>query len=69
MVAGRPMKVHGDLQGHRTKAELAKRAKPMRKPPVKYLYGLVFATRQDRDDFKSWLDQLWNDERQDCICQ
>jgi hypothetical protein len=62
------MKVHGDLQGHRTKAELAKRTLPVREPPAQYLLQLKFASKSDRDEFNSWLDRLWNDQRTECIC-
>lgn len=65
---GRPLKVHGDLQGHRTKAELARRATPMQEPPTLYLLQLVFATKRDRDEFNSWLDKYFDDNRAECIC-
>jgi hypothetical protein len=62
------MKVHGDLQGHRTKAELAKRATPMQKPPTRYLLQLAFASKRDRDEFNSWLDKFFDENRAECVC-
>jgi hypothetical protein len=67
---GRPMKVHGQLHGHRTRAELARRTLPVPDKPRETLFDVTvtFGSRVDADEFAAWLNQLWDDNRSECIC-
>jgi len=67
---GRHMKVHGQLLGHRSKAELARRTLPVSDKPRDAVFTVTFTwdNREDAEVFADFMAKFWDDDRTECIC-
>lgn len=67
---GRHLKVHGELLGHRTRAELARRTMPVSDRPSKpgFTVTYSFDSREDAQAFHDWMAALFDEDRTECIC-